>query len=199
MGLLGSIYRALRRARIPIITIALVYFVSVLVGIGMVNSGNQFALSTRDSVVGSAQNSSTLVAYDSGNRLGAAFLDFGSNLLLGAVPQTVGGLAIVIPYPLAAYSGWIGGIVSIDSNHNSRLTNPDDARYYISVIILQLIPYSLAGGAGVNLGWAYLRPSPYYVGKKWLGLPKEAVLDVFRIYIVIVPLFLVASLVEFLT
>jgi uncharacterized membrane protein SpoIIM required for sporulation len=66
-------------------------------------------------------------------------------------------------------------------------------------MILQLIPYSLAGGAGVNLGWAYLRPSPYYVGKKWLGFPKEAVLDVFRIYIVIVPLFLVASLVEFLT
>jgi len=199
MSFLRSIYHALCRARIAIITIALVYFVSVLVGIGMVNSGNQFALSTRDSVVGSAQKSSILVLYNSGNRLGAAFLDFGSNLLLGAVPQTVGGLAIVIPYPLAAYSGWIGGIVSVDSNHTSRLANTDAARYYISVMVLQLIPYSLAGGAGVNLGWAYLRPSPYYLGKKWLGLPKEAVLDVFRIYIVIVPLFLVASLVEFLT
>ena len=83
MGLLRSIYQALYHARTPIITIALVYFVSVLVGISMVNSGNEFALSTRDRIVGSAQNSSILVSYDSGNRLGAAFLDFGSDLLLG--------------------------------------------------------------------------------------------------------------------
>jgi hypothetical protein len=62
-----------------------------------------------------------------------------------------------------------------------------------------LIPYSLAGGIGVNLGGAYLRPAPYYVGKKWLCLPKEAILDVLRIYVIGVPLFLEASLVEFVT
>jgi len=39
----------------------------------MVDAGNQFALATRDSVVGNAQNSSILVAYNHGNRLGAAF------------------------------------------------------------------------------------------------------------------------------
>jgi len=165
----------------------------------MVDTGNQFALGTRDSVVGNAQSGSTFVAYNSGNRLGAALLDFGGNLFLGAVPDTVGGLAIVIPYPLAAYREWIGGIVSVDSSHNSRLTNFDGACYYISVVVLQLIPYSLAGGIGVNLGWAYLRPAPYYVGKKWLCLPKEAVLDVLRIYVIGVPLFLEASLVEFVT
>ena len=199
MGLFGSIRQAFWRARLPILTVGLVYAVSVAVGIAMVDTGNQFALNTRDNVVSGAQNSSVLTAYDSGDRLGAAFLDFGSNLLLGGVPQTVSGLGVVFPYPLAAYRGWIGGIVSVDGNHVSRLSNFDGARYYLSVLILQLIPYSLAGGAGVNLGWAYLRPASYYKGKKWLGLPREAVLDVFRIYIVIVPLFLVASLVEFLT
>jgi hypothetical protein len=179
-------------------TVALVYAVSVIVGAVMVHSGNQFAVSTRDNVVSSAQNSTILVAYRSGNRLGAAFLDFGSNLLLGAAPQTLGGLGVLPPYVLAAYRGWIGGIVSIDSNHKSRLANPDSARYYASVLVLQLIPYSLTGGAGVNLGWAYLRPALHYRGDKWLGLPKEAILDVFRIYALSVPLFFVASLVEFL-
>jgi hypothetical protein len=131
--------------------------------------------------------------------LNAAFLDFGSNLLLGAVPQTLGGLGVVFPYPLTAYRGWIGGIVSVDANHHSRLSNFDDARYYVSVMVLQLVPYSLAGGAGVNLGWALWRPAPYYNGRKWFGVPKEAVLDVLRIYVIVVPLFLFASLVEFLT
>jgi hypothetical protein len=54
-------------------------------------------------------------------------------------------------------------------------------------------------GAGVNLGVAYFRPRPYYQSEKWLGMPKEAILDVFRIYTLVVPLFLVASLWEFLS
>ena len=65
-------------------------------------------------------------------------------------------------------------------------------------LILQLIPYSLAGGAGVNLGIAYLRPPPIYQGDKWYGLPKEALRDVLRLYLLVVPLFFVASLWEFL-
>ena len=182
----------------PIATFALVYVVSVSAGIIMVHSGNQFAISVRDGVVSNSQNSPILIAYRGGNRLGAALLDFASNLFLGAIPQTVAGLGVIFPYPVAAYRGWIGGIVSIDGNHTSRLTNPYRATYYVSVLILQLIPYSLAGGAGVNLGLAYFRHPLYYEGDKWLGIPKEAVFDMLRIYALAVPLFLVASLIEFL-
>jgi hypothetical protein len=99
MGLFGSIRLALWRARLPILTVGLVYAISVLVGIAMVDTGNQFALNARDNVVSDAQSSSVLTAYDSGNRLGAAFFDFGSNLILGGVPQTVSGLGVVFPYP----------------------------------------------------------------------------------------------------
>ncbi len=194
-----SVLRALFRARIGIVTMVLVYALAVVFGIVMVNSGNQFAVSYRDSVVANAQNTPILIAYNRGGRLQAALLDFGSNLFLGAVPQTLGGIVVVLPYPVAAYRGWIGGIVSIDGSHNSRLVNPAQANYYLSILILQLIPYSLAGGAGVNLGLAYFRPKPYYSGDKWLGMPKEAVLDVLRIYVLVLPLFLVASLIEFLT
>jgi uncharacterized membrane protein SpoIIM required for sporulation len=61
-----------------------------------------------------------------------------------------------------------------------------------------LIPYSISGGAGVNLGVAFLWPRPAYQGERWLGLPKEAVRDLLRIYVLVIPLFLVASLWEFL-
>ncbi len=64
--------------------------------------------------------------------------------------------------------------------------------------MLQLVPYSLAGGVGVNLGLANLRPRPVYQGARWLGLPREALLDVLRVYLLVVPLFLIASLWEFL-
>jgi hypothetical protein len=194
-----SIPRALSRSKIFILTIALVYAFSLVVGIAMVDAGNQFALSTRDSVVAGATSSDPAsIALQNGDNLEAAFIDFGRNLALGAVPSTVGGLAVVIPYPVAAYRGWIGGIVSADANHASRLDSPGSALYYLSVVILQLVPYSLAGGVGVNLGVAFLRPRPYYMGTKWIGLPKEAILDVLRVYAVVVPLFLVASLIEFL-
>ena len=194
-----TVFRALKRARLPIATFALAYVVSSSAGIIMVHTGNQFAINMRDNIVATSQNSTILVAYRSGNRLGAAFLDFASNLFLGAVTQTVGGLGVIFPYPVAAYRGWVGGIVSIDGNHASRLASPSEAAYYISVMVLQLIPYSLAGGAGVNLGLAYLRPPPYYKGDRWFGIPKEAVLDALRIYILVIPLFLAASLIEFLT
>jgi hypothetical protein len=116
----------------------------------------------------------------------------------GAVPDTVAGLSVVVPYPFAAYRGWVGGIVSVNNAHVSRLAQPSEAVYYVVTLLLQLIPYSLAGGAGVNLGIAYLRPQPFYQGSKWYGLPKEGVRDVLRIYLLVAPLFLVASMWEFL-
>lgn len=198
--MIRAILRALSRSRIAILTVALTYAISVTIGMAMVHFGNEFALSYRDSLVANARaNDPAAIALREGDKVSAALLDFGRNLLLGAAPETVGGIAVVLPYPLAAYRGWVGGIVSVDDDHTSRLTNPPKATYYISVLILQLIPYSLAGGAGVNLGVAYFRPRPHYQGEKWLGLPKEALRDVLRIYLLVVPLFFVASLWEFLS
>ena len=196
-GFFQSVILALRRARIPILTFTFTYLLAVLVGIVMVHSGNDFALSSRDALVARAQRSHILQAFHEGNRLGAALLDFGGNSL-AACANTISGLSIIVPYPIAAYRGWVVGIVSVDSSHVSRLADPMDAFYYILTVVLQLIPYSLAGGAGVNLGLSFIGPIPFYQGEKWLGLPKEAVRDVLRIYLVVVPLFLIASLWEFL-
>jgi hypothetical protein len=105
---------------------------------------------------------------------------------------------VVFAYPLIAYRGWIGGIVSIDGSHASRLADVKEGAYYLITLLLQLIPYTLTGGAGTNMGMAFLKPKPCYQGEKWLGIPKEALRDVLRIYRVAVPLFLLASLWEFL-
>jgi uncharacterized membrane protein SpoIIM required for sporulation len=196
-GLFQSVILALRRARIPILTFTLTYLLAVLVGIVMVHSGNDFALSSRDVLVARAQTSHILKAFHEGNKLGAALLDFGGNFL-AACANTISGLSIIVPYPIAAFRGWIVGIVSVNSSHVSRLADPKDAFYYILTVVLQLIPYSLAGGAGVNLGLSFIRPTPFYQGEKWLRLPKEAIQDVLRIYLIVVPLFLIASLWEFL-
>ena len=195
---LTSISHALRRARVAILSIAFLYALSLLVGTTMVQTGYQPALAYRDYIVSNAQSDSTLVALNSGNRLGAALRDFYGNLVLGAVPNTLGGLGVIFPYPFVAYRGWIGGIVSVNNAHVSRLATFSGAFYYLTTLVLQLLPYSLATGAGVNLGLSLWRKQTYYEGERWLGFPREAVLDVLRIYALIVPLFLVASLWEFL-
>ncbi len=192
----SSILGALSRARIAILTVGLTYLVSVIFGMIMVHSDNKFAMDYRDSIVKNAQSSPILIALDKNNRLQAALLDAGGNLI-GAVSNTLGGLGVVFPYPFIAYRGWIGGIVSIDGAHASRLADPNEAFYYLSTLILQLIPSILAAGAGVNLGLSFYRPKPYYQGKKWLGMPVEAIRDVLWIYLLVIPLLLIASLWEF--
>jgi len=187
---------ALHRARISILTVALTYLVAVSVGMVMVHTGNEWAIAYRDRIVSGAQSSPIIIALKQNDRLRAAILDFGGNLY-GAIANTLGGLGILVPYPIFAYRGWIGGIVSIDSSHVSRLAEPKEAMYYLVTLTLQLIPYVLSGGAGVNMGLAFYRPKSFYQGEKWLGIPKEAIWDVFRIYLLVVPLFLLASLWEF--
>lgn len=86
----------------------------------------------------------------------------------------------------------------MDSSHTSRLASFREGAYYLITLTLQVIPYSLAVGAGVNVGIAYFRPPDYYQGQKWWGIPKEAVLDALRISVMVIPLFLIASLWEFL-
>jgi uncharacterized membrane protein SpoIIM required for sporulation len=114
------------------------------------------------------------------------------------VPNTLGGLGVVFPYPLVAFRGWVGGIVSVNDAHVSRLATLGGGAYYLVILVLQLVPYSLSTGAGINLGLSLWRKQSYYEGEKWLGFPREAVLDVLRIYAVVIPLFLMASLFEFL-
>ena len=190
------VIRALLRARVPIVTVALTYIISLFIGIVMVHTGNAFALAHRDEIVSNAQSRPILVALDQNDRSRAAVLDFASNLV-AAMADTIMGLGVVVAYPIVAYRGWIGGIVSIDSAHLSRLANPEEAVYYLITLVLQLVPYSVSGGAGINMGLAYLRPKSYYQGSKWMGIPQEAIRDVLRIYLLVVPLFLVASLWEF--
>lgn len=165
----------------------------------MVQTGNGYALKRRDQIVNQAnQQGATRQAANQGNNLRAALLDFGGNLFIGAVPKTISGLGIVFPYPLVAYQGWIGGIVSVRSDHTSRFTDPRPAFYYLLTLLLQVIPYSLAAGAGVNAGIALFRPAAYYQGSKFFGfIPKEAIWDIARIYAIVAPLFLLASLWEF--
>lgn len=162
----------------------------------MVHAGNVFAITYRDNIVSTAQSSPIIIAFRQNDRLGAAVLDFGGNLF-SAFGTTLGGLGDIAPYPIIAYRGWIGGIVSINSSHVSRLADPPEAVYYLTTLVLQLIPYTLSGGAGVNLGLAFIRPKSCYQGGKWLGIPKEAIRDVLWIYLLVVPLFLLASVWEF--
>jgi hypothetical protein len=191
-----TLIRALRRAQIPILTVAITYFVSVGLGMLMVQRGNAWAISYRDRIVSDAQSSPSLVALEQHDRFRAAVLDFGGNLI-GAISHTLEGLGVIFPYPFIAYRGWIGGIVSIDRLHVSRLAEPREAAYYLITLMLQLIPSILAAGAGVNIGLANFRPKEYYQGDQWLGMPKEAFRDAFRIYLIVVPLLFLASLWEF--
>jgi hypothetical protein len=193
--------RALRRSERWVVAILLIYAVSIGSGIVMVQVGNEFALAYRDSIVSNAnQNDRASIAFQNGNPMLGALWDFADNLALGAVPSAIAGLSILIPFPLTAFRGWVGGIVSVNQDGVSRFASLGSATYYVTVIIGQVIPYSFATGAGLNLGYANLRPAPYYRdGRKILSLPREAVLDLLRVLILITPLFFVASTWEFLS
>ena len=198
---MSNIFLVLRRSRFHILTFGLVYLLTVLGGALMVHQGSRLALNTRDKLVAKARgNDRASIAYAKGKRFEAALWDFGQNVAIGAVPQTLMGLTVVTPYAIAAYRGWIGGIVSVDGQHQSRLRKWKKAAYYILTLLLQLIPYSLTGGVGVKLGLSYFRADPAYMNsRKVMGYPVEALKDVARVYAVAVPLFLIASLWEFLS
>ena len=176
----------------------LTYLLSVSLGSLMVHTGNPFALARRDRLVSRAQSSVILTELRKGHAFRSALLDFAANLGLGGFTSTLAGRWAPAPYPIAAYRGCVGGIVSVDRQHQSRLRKWHGAVYYLLVILLQLVPYSLAGGAGVNIGLACSRPAAWYRGNRWWGVPVEAIRDAARIHILAVPLLLVASTVEFL-
>ena len=196
--MIRAAFAAIGRSHIAILSIAATYAVSILIGVAMVTSGNALALDRRDQIVGTAQSDGSLVALRAGEPVRAALLDFASNLVLGGVTSTILGVAVVGVYPIVAYRGWVGGIVSVDARHESRLGDASRAGYYLLTLLLQLIPYSIAGGMGVQLGvdaWRAVKtPRP----DTWLGLPTDRLRDVAQAYVVITPLFLVAAGWEFL-
>jgi hypothetical protein len=189
---------ALRDALRPALLLMLVYSIAVAAGAVLAHRGSSTALKARDSIVSHAvATNAASRAYHRGALVEAAAWDFGGNLF-AAITETVGGMAIVIPFGTAAYRGWVGGIVSVDGNHQSRLRDPRSAFYYLLTLLLQLIPYSLAGGTGIRMGLTYLRsraPSE----QRWLTIPKDALIDAVLVYTLVVPCFLLASAWEFLS
>lgn len=175
--------RALSRARFGIVTIAAAHVVSILAGILMVSSGNSFALRRRDSLVAHANNTSRILrALNSNHLKTAATLDFGGNLA-GGTASLLAGYWAPATYPIVLYRGWIGGIVSVNGKHRSRFSSSPEAAYYLTTLLLQLIPYSLVGGAGVMIGLARARPVGIYAGPKLLSIPTVALRDAARIYV----------------
>lgn len=97
--MIKSILLAVRQCRIYVITVFFTYCISCLVGIIMVHTGNNFALSYRDKIVGRAlETDNASINYKKGNNFLAALNDFKGNLLFGAVPQTIMGIGIIVPY-----------------------------------------------------------------------------------------------------
>ena len=190
---------ALRRARAPIAILTVVSVCSLVVGGVLATIGNSFALDQRDAIVGAAQNSDITSAYNQDDRVKAALLDTAGNVE-AALITSVTGLAVVVPLPIAAYRGWVGGIVSVDAQHRSRLGQPGPAFYYLVTVALQQIPFLLAGGAGMYLGLvAWRRRNDASVRPLLtLRIPGEAIRDVGWIWALALPFFLAGSLFEFL-
>jgi hypothetical protein len=197
IGLVRQAVRSIVAARHAIATVFVSYALAVVVGIAMATSGNGLAVAQRDAIVGAAGSSAITTANRSGDHLRAALLDSGSNLAAAGV-DTIAGVSVVGLYPLVAYRGWVGGIVVLDAGHESRLGDPAQALYYLVTILLQLIPYSIAGGVGVRLGVGAWRQVRHATTDTWLGMPLGPTRDAALAYIVIAPLFLIASLWEFL-
>lgn len=199
-GLWRRTWLALRRTRGPLVASAVTYLAFVGAGIILASAAVPFAVSQRDAIVGSAASNSVTQADNGGDHLRAALLDFGSNLFLGAVPTSITGLSVIGPFPIAAYRGWVGGVVSIDGRHKSRLADPGPAVYYVVTLVIQLTGYILTMAAGVHVGLAAWRARNDDLLRSWAGfrLPPGQLADAGYLYLLAVPIFLVGSLWEFL-
>jgi len=199
--MIARITQAILRGKPFAISIFLTYLLSSSVGIFMAHGGHRFALAQRDKTIQKALTSDKAsIAYQSGNQVTALILDFAGNLFYAAIPQTVAGLGVVLPYFSVAHQGWVGGIVSVDRTHRSRLRSIRATSYYFLVLFLQFIAYSLSIGAGVRCGVELYRHNAATGWRFWrYRLPPESLVDLGWVYVVTVPLFFVASAFEFLS
>ena len=199
LGLL--VLRALERCTVYSASIFLTYCASCLIGILMSHCGNDFALDQRDKIVGTAtHNDKASINYQSGNNFTAVLYDCAGNILYAAAPQSALGLTIVLPYGTVAYQGWIGGIVSVDNAHRSRLRNIKASAYYIIVLLLQFIAFSLSIGAGIRCGVDAYKHNSTVSWMFWkYRIPKPSLQDVGYVYLVSIPMFFIASSFEFLS
>ena len=198
--MIDRIITAMRRCQPFAVSIFLTYLLSSSVGIFMAHTGNRFTLARRDKIIQKALDSDkATIAYQSGNPATALVLDFAGNLGYSAIPQTVAGLGVVLPYFSVAYQGWVGGIVSVDNTHRSRFRSIKATSYYCLVLLLQFIPFSLSIGAGVRCGVELYRHNAAIGWRVWrYRLPRQCLVDLGCVFMVTVPLFFVASAFEFL-
>lgn len=199
--MIDRIIEALLRCKLFALSIFLTYVLSSGVGIFMAHAGNTFALAQRDKIVHKAVTSDKAsIAHRSGNHAAAIVADFAGNLFYAAIPQTVAGLGVILPYFSVSHQGWVGGIVSVDRTHRSRLRSIRATSYYFLVLFLQFVAFSLSIGAGVRCGVELYRQNAD-VGWHFsrFRLPRESLVDVGCVYAVTVPLFFAASAFEFLS
>ena len=201
MNAIARIALAIRRCKPFVVSIFLTYIVASAAGMLLAHSGNPVALEQRDRIVKKALASdSASIAHRAQDPARAIFHDFAGNLFLAAIPQAIGGLAVVPPYLSVAYQGWIGGIVSVDGAHRSRFRTAKGAAYYVTVLLLQFVPFSLSIGAGVRCGVELYRGNARVGWAFWrYRLAREVLVDLGCLFALAVPLFLVASTFEFLS
>lgn len=197
----NSIKEALTGCKAHALSIFCVYMISCAVGILMAHCGNQFALAQRDRIVGAAMESDeAATSYQKGNKLSAIVYDFGGNLFLAAIPQTLLGLGIVPPYFTAACQGWVGGIVSVDGSHRTRFVDAKSTAYYFIVLLLHTAGFSLCIGAGIKCGIDTYEQNTEVGWKLWkFRIRKENLRAVGLVCLVSLPLFLAGSSFEFLS
>lgn len=199
--MIDRVIEAILRSRLFALSIFLTYLLSSSAGIFMAHAGNRFALAQRDKTVQKALTSDKAsIAHQSGNHATALVHDFAGNLFYAAIPQTVAGVGVILPYFSVAYQGWVGGVVSVDSAHRSRLRSLKATTYYFLVLLLQFIPFSLSIGAGVRFGVELYRHNADISWRFWrYRLPRQSLVDLGCVFAVSVPLFFAASAFEFLS
>jgi hypothetical protein len=195
-----TLVAAFLHCRAAILSILATYLVGACVGVLMAHTGSSLALDRRDQVVEKAlATDPAVLEFQAGNRLTAAILDFAENFLTGAVPQTLMGIAVVPAYVSVAYQGWVGGIVSVDNLHRSRLAAPVSAIYFVVTLALQFIAYSAAVGAGVQAGVDLYRTNVGVGLRVWAyRVPKTVARNILYVYLLALPVFVLASMFEFL-
>lgn len=198
--MLDRVEAAVRRSARYSLSVLLTYVISAAVGAAMVHSGSRFALSRRDAVVARAADDRAAVEYRAGRRGEAALADAAANFTLAALPQAVAGLTIVVPYVTVAYQGWVGGIVSVDGDHVSRLRSPPGAAYYLGVLLLQFLAFSLCIGGGIRCGVDLYVQNQHVQWRFWrYRLARTTLADLLSTVGASAPLFLIASAFEFLS